>query len=297
MWNNAPQEPTWSFSRAELMKKCLRAYYIRYYLSWGGWKNDAPARVRDAWLLSKLDNRWTWTGKVVHQVIAKWFSDRVLIDKIDPAKIAEKFVENLRWDFKLSRAGKYRSSPGKIVGLMEHEYGDEVSREEWTKVVDAARDCLLNFFTNSAFGFLREAEDILCVEKLESYEVIPGNNAFVVVDLAYRKEDLLVVIDWKTGKKRQDEVERQLVNYGLYFSRKHDWNIANVGCAAVYLKSGDIVRVEIDEDKVNRLVDDIVKDLARMRRLHGLPEDEYPAQPNHLCGWCQYRRLCKVRGN
>ncbi|NPC85605.1 hypothetical protein HPC49_46385, partial [Pyxidicoccus fallax] len=60
---------SWSKSRHEKFSECLRAYYLYYYRSWGGWEADAPKDVRELYVLKKLGNRFSWAGSVVHEAI------------------------------------------------------------------------------------------------------------------------------------------------------------------------------------------------------------------------------------
>src|SRR5262244_3446769 len=60
---------SWSRSRDEKFRDCLRAYYLHYYRSWGGWEPDAPDDIRRLYVLKKLSNRYNWAGSVVHYTI------------------------------------------------------------------------------------------------------------------------------------------------------------------------------------------------------------------------------------
>src|ERR1700694_2311111 len=60
---------SWSKSRDDKFQQCLRAYYLHYYKSWGGWDEEAPAEARGLYLLKKLSNRFSWAGAVGHEAI------------------------------------------------------------------------------------------------------------------------------------------------------------------------------------------------------------------------------------
>src|SRR4051794_15631349 len=60
---------SWSKSRHEKLSECLRAYYLYYYASWGGWDSEAPENARTLYVLKKLHNRYTWAGSIVHDTI------------------------------------------------------------------------------------------------------------------------------------------------------------------------------------------------------------------------------------
>ena len=62
---------SWSVSRDNLFRECLRKYYFSYYGYWGGWQQDAPERTRMIYILKQLKNRPIWIGQVVHSCIAR----------------------------------------------------------------------------------------------------------------------------------------------------------------------------------------------------------------------------------
>ncbi len=64
-------EFSWSKSRNELFRKCLRQYYFQYYGSWGGWEIDAEPRIRRIYVLKQLQNRHIWAGNKVHDCIKR----------------------------------------------------------------------------------------------------------------------------------------------------------------------------------------------------------------------------------
>lgn len=293
MFGNTIPEPTWSASRVDLFNQCLRAYYCRYYLSWGGWREDADPRSRRAWFLSKLDNRWSWTGKAVHELIARWFADREGMG--DPDRVLGEMVNRLRQEFAASREGVYRSAPGKVVGLIEQELGESVSDEDWSSIVEDAKTCVRNFFESEKLRFVRDVPpgDVHCVETSDKFELLEGFECFVVVDFAYRAEDYLVVLDWKTGRRERKEVERQLLCYASYFA-KNGWSSDRIGAAAVYLLKEKVFRVDVNQRKLDEFANGVVKDIRAMRELHGKDESEFPASPSRLCGWCRYRELCNT---
>lgn len=290
-----PSEPVWSSSRSDLFAQCLRAYYIRYYLSWNGWLEDADPRSRRAWFLTKLDNRWTWTGRAVHEAIADWFKTREDSGDGGINGVMEGMVAKLRDEYRLSLSGAYKNAPGKVVGLLEHEMREALSKEDWAGIVENAKTCIRNFFQSDNLRFVRDVprRDIHCVENSDKFEVVEGFECYVVVDFAYRAEDYLVVLDWKTGRRERKEIERQLLCYASYFEKK-GWPVDRIGTAAVYLLKGKVSRVEVTRDKLNEFSDGVVRDLRMMREMHGAGESEFPASPSRLCGWCRYRELCNT---
>ncbi|HME90879.1 MAG TPA: hypothetical protein VKE49_05615, partial [Myxococcaceae bacterium] len=81
---------SWSKSRHEKFEQCLRAYYLHYYRSWGGWEPDAPEEARRLYILKKLSNRQSWAGRVVHEAIRDSLIRIRFGRAVDPARMIEK---------------------------------------------------------------------------------------------------------------------------------------------------------------------------------------------------------------
>ena len=58
-------EFSWSFSKAKDFSACPRRYYWERYGSWGGWENMAPQKVKDAYRLKHMKNRYALVGIAV----------------------------------------------------------------------------------------------------------------------------------------------------------------------------------------------------------------------------------------
>src|SRR5690606_12639367 len=106
---------SWSKSRHEKFSECLRAYYLHYYFSWGGWTYDASPEAQAAWRLKKLTNRFAWVGTVVHDAIR----DTLLAIQAGQPVSLERTLEDargrMRAEFRSSRALLHRRSRGKGV--------------------------------------------------------------------------------------------------------------------------------------------------------------------------------------
>jgi len=64
-------EFSWSKTRDEVFKTCLRQYWFAYYGYWNGWLENAPERTRQIYVLKNLKNRHMWAGEKVHECIQR----------------------------------------------------------------------------------------------------------------------------------------------------------------------------------------------------------------------------------
>ena len=113
---------SWSKSRHEKFSECLRAYYLHYYRSWGGWDTEAPEETRQLYVLKKLHNRFTWAGAVVHDTIKNALRTVRFGGNVDPAWAIERAHRLMQQDWRHSAArGYWKERLRKEFGvLVEH---------------------------------------------------------------------------------------------------------------------------------------------------------------------------------
>ena len=60
---------TWSFSTGNDFEQCRRRHYWKKYGSWNGWDQSSSEETKKAYLLSKMQNRWSLIGVVAEKSI------------------------------------------------------------------------------------------------------------------------------------------------------------------------------------------------------------------------------------
>jgi len=219
-------EFTWSKSRHEKFSDCRRAYYFTYYGSWGGWEAAPGTVVRELYVLKKLSSRWQWAGSVVHGALKRMLEAARVTGQFWPLeKLLERTRSRARAEWAGSRDKSYWREASRIVGLLEHEYGDVVAGDDWKRLYEDVIDGSLRAFHESAT--FQEIKAIprdrwLSVDELDSWD-FEGTKVWVAVDFAYRdSSDRVQILDWKTGKERGVD-HTQVGIYALYAQRK--WSV------------------------------------------------------------------------
>ena len=226
----------WSKSRDEAFQTCLRRYWFKYYGFWGGWEHGADARTRRLYVLSKLQTRQMWAGSAAHTCIERTLRNLQRgIDVLEPQKIIEVTVSQMREGYKSSRAKRFWDKP-KTCALFEHEYAMPVPDEEWRKTAENVKSCLHTFYTSALFARLRGVPraDWLEVEQFSSFR-LDGVKVWAVIDCSFRDGAQVDIYDWKTGQNVSEESTIQLRCYALY--AQDTWGVAidNVRVAEYYL--------------------------------------------------------------
>lgn len=298
---------SWSRSRHQKLEECLRAYHYHYYRSWGGWELDAAPDVRELYVLKKLNNRFTWSGAVVHDVIKRALirirhgRDVSAVREIDRAHRLMRHD----WRFSWSREYWYQKYRKEFSGLAEHEYAVQVAPEEWKQNWEAAKKALEWFFQSRWIPLARSLrrEQWLEVDQ-DDFEratfAFEGVKVYAMPDFAYRELDgTPVVVDWKTGKVREGYGE-QVLGYALYMSAQHHVPVERVRASLVYLNEGLEETVRVDAASVEAFKARFRQSVASMRELLSVPAANMPkemaafAQTAELerCQHCVFRRPC-----
>ncbi len=298
-------ELSWSRSRAGSFEACPRRYWFDYYGSWGGWSDRSEPRTRELYVLKKLSTRWMWIGSVVHEAIENVLRALQRGERPEASAVAEATIGRMRADYLDSRSRRYRERPGKHLGLFEHEYGIEVSKQAWKEGADHARACIVRFFESDYAATFADlpAESWLPIETLDTFEM-EGDLVHVKLDAAFRRPDGRVeIVDWKTGR-RDDASEGgdrvQLACYALYALEK-GWvdrpedivtveyslaakkpHVREVDPAAI-VQVREFIRTSIGGMKAR--LDDVENNVGREERFEATPS------PGN-CRWCKFRRAC-----
>ncbi|MFH0880932.1 MAG: PD-(D/E)XK nuclease family protein [Lentisphaerota bacterium] len=292
---------SWSKSRDENFRECLRKYYFHYYGYWGGWKLGADPRTREIYVLKKLASRPVWAGDHVHRAIHRVLEQHRLGNAAEGFEQArDGMLERMRKEFRDSRQGLYRNDPKAHCGLFDHEYQIPTPPETWKETADQAAQHLESFFLSEVYGRLKNlpAADWLEIEELASFD-LNGLAVFVQLDCALRENNRTVIFDWKTGASQEGGHNIQMACYALYAMSKWKVPPEEIVTAEVNLASGAIidypVHTEMLEDIKGHIhdsaeemlfpLDDPENNIA-IEEAFDCVEDETP------CHRCNFLKVC-----
>ena len=290
---------SWSVSRDAVFKTCRRKYYYQYYGSWGGWSFDAENKTRTIYILKQLKNRQMWAGTIVHEAIEnvlKGLQDGV---KIDKNEIIEATLGLMREEFKSSLAKMYLMKP-KTCALFEHEYQLPVSDVEWKKNSEHVVSCLKTFFDSKVYKEIIQMslDQWLEVEEFSSF-YDEGIKIYSVFDFACRKNEVVYIYDWKTGKDKHETHKLQLACYGKFAILKWDLNPNQVQLREFNLSDGKIHVLSFDEFDLAGIQKHIRNSIENMLNCHEdrqkntAVEERFAFCENRkICEYCNYLKIC-----
>lgn len=296
---------SWSKSREEQFRECQRKYFYDKYASWGGWDRFAPKETRLAYILKNLKNRWAWKGETVHHLIENVLKSLRYKAPLSYESALAQLMDTMRRDYRNSKAKKYLEDPKKTLGLFEHEYEKPVTDLTWKKIHEESVRCLKNFFDSSLYQELLK-EDVsrwLVIEDLEEFD-FEGDKIFVKLDFARRKEDVIEIYDWKTGKPGPSEgAGIQMAVYAMYAMQKWKSPLSKIQTYLFNLTEDPAQRKGqlLNESSMEAAKQTLSAGIADMKRLLAdpikntpKPEEAFAFTENaRLCDNCNFRKICK----
>jgi len=217
-------EFSWSKTRDEVFKTCLRQYWFAYYGYWNGWFENAPDRTRQIYILKNLKNRHMWAGEKVHECIQRSLNNiRRGIKVLSVDEIVSITLDQMRAEFRSSKLRTYWKKP-KTCALFEHEYEIELTDDQWKDTANNVETCLRNFYASDIYDGLKShpRDGWLEVEEFSSFH-LDNNRINLAIDCAIKERDEVYLYDWKTGKSLSEDLSIQLCSYALYAMEK--WNV------------------------------------------------------------------------
>jgi len=291
---------SWSKSRDDKFRTCLRQYYFHYYGSWGGWNFNADERCRKIYILKQLKNRKMWAGEKVHDCIRKSLHNiRNNIEPMSEDQAIDTTIDVMRKEYLSSKRGDYWKNP-KSSSLIEHEYDFNIPDSEWKANAEHVALCLRTFYGSDVYKLIRglSGSQWLEVEEFSGF-LLQGDKVHVVLDFSCRKGDEIWIYDWKTGRTESERNSFQLACYTLYAVQK--WNVepkkiktVEFNLLSAKASQYDLERTDLEAIKnhmlssirdMKQLLDDVDGNMAREERF-AFTEDE------NTCRYCNFRKVC-----
>lgn len=215
-----PASHPWSHSRETTLRTCARQYYYRYLLARGGWKRSAPARVRMAYVLSRLTTLDLALGSVLHALAAR-IAYRVLAGRTRPT--TDMLRQSARAHLNsLVRNGRdlaaFAADPAGHPVLIEAYYGRELPGEQVERVRRKLERCTHHLAESTVWCELESCtpDQVHAIDAPVSFS-FAGTTVWAAPDLVYAPAvGPPVVLDWKSGRVGIDSAAAQLGLYASY---------------------------------------------------------------------------------
>lgn len=299
---------SWSFTRDRAFRSCSRLYYHQYYGARGGWREDAPQTARLTYRLKQLTTFELVLGTAMHAAarqVAEAVRDRQPIPLVTDLEAQVRRTLNHVWAASRNQTA-FQRDPRRSPMLRSVYYGQPVDGALITRISDRLRTCLAALVSCPLWESLRRCppEAVLVVDAPCSFEY-HDVEIWVTPDLIFTPlGEPTVIVDWKTGRTRVDDVQRQLGLYALL--ARHGLGASPVDGVYVgteaRLLDAEIATVTIDEANLAQVEAWIAESVALMRaQTTTLSVDEPLPISSFLqvdepgsCSRCNFWELCKA---
>jgi len=294
----------WSATRARTFDECARKFYYRYSLAPLGKRPEAPEEAQEAHRVKDLLGLDAWAGQLVHSlielVLGRWKSGR----DWDEEELAGYARRQLSRQFRGSQAYWDASPdefPRKPPLLDVHYFKDAaVSKDRAEQLAQTVTGSLRQFLRSDLARRIRAAGRFnwLPIDRNASARLDDGLLILVKPDFAFRVDDTLTILDWKTGRPDPTWTTIQLACYALYAADQWQHPLERIVPRAAYLHP------EFREDPADYALErmpsyqEVIRETyAKMR--HALDADapfdlRFPlTEDAGRCRWCPFRRLCE----
>ncbi len=320
-------EASYSDSRANMLDACARQYFYGVYRMWNGWwygkRPPASRDAEEAYVAKHASTGSQWAGKLVHgsaeHALKSARRQRGFLQSSGGMRglataLSRRAAGEI--DVGLRQARTQRTgNPKQRIQLVEVTHGLPFDESQFRNRVRSRIAALCadgdkwdgDFAGTNLFERAISASDrIVAVEELVRTE-IRGVTMFLKVDLLMRspKESRdCSVIDWKTGKPRDSDVQQ----LELYTVWAHSVGWRRVSAFDAYLgdESTNVVRHNIDPDAAAKSVGERVarfRDSLAGRLNDGDLDKNVPIESKFepttnasQCTLCSFARLCERDG-
>jgi hypothetical protein len=278
----------WSMSRYNEFSLCKRRYYYQYYA-----KHDPETPLKRIKFLKDLTSVPLEIGVIVHHVI------KALLNRLQSSREEidqEKFFEYA-----------YRSTNEHIERKVFSEVHYSVLENiEADDIYPKVSECLQTLLGSDRFTWLTQE----AVSSNTSWIIEPPGygetrindlKAYAKVDFLFPMDDLLYILDWKTGKRELERHRKQLVGYAAWASYHFGVEPERIKPVVAYLlPEYDEVQQELNEFDIE---DFAVRVKTETEEMYGFCSDVQTNIPleksefvkiddERISSRCKYRGLC-----
>lgn len=298
---------SWSRSRHDTLDVCARRYFWRYYRFWKGWEDDADPEARRAWVLKKLTGLRAELGRSLHRrAFEVGFKVAQGLEAPGPDQLEARTREELNRVVAASRdRSTFLAAPSRRPFLRSAWYGDGPEEGEIETVRERLGPTHRRLAEHRVWEEVREGS--LEVLHLDDPDVPPepefeldGVPVYAEPDLVLRRcdDDRRVVVDWKSGGKREDDLW-QVALYGVHL--RETGGVGSATGRIEYLASGDHRELELEPAVLDRAEALARESIGGMRELLEEParnrprsRDAFPMVDRRpVCRWCDFYELCE----
>lgn len=300
----------WSHSRQESFYGCPHSYYLTYYGSRAG----AGPGARRANELKRAKSRHLRVGTITHRAIRyallETAAGRAMPTGERLAVLARIKLERdrrLSCDFLLGDglpppSQDWNGDRDDPVLLIEYIAGDPDADRLVDQAAGWMEDSLRRFVIEPALAPYRDGARIRGARIEAQHEaIIDGTSVGMTVklDLVYRTDDGVVIVDWKSGRDHGDSASTlQVGGYVIWAAQRYRVSPEDISFYTVYLSTGNVVQVRLTETELYVAGQTIEMQMEAMVERHAVAmtgdDSSFRKNPERWrCRGCNFLLICE----
>lgn len=295
---------SWSHSRDRTLRDCARRYYLQYYLSAGGWRDDAPRAARLAYALRQLTSLEAAIGTAVH-ARARELALSAMSNGTAPSltTLVTRSREMLKRLWRMRDRRAFVRAPRDFPMLIENWHCTPVSALRTVRLRSRLTTALASLRASGIWDDIRSASvGNVLVPGEPMTASIDGAIIYATPDLLIRRDSTTpwILTEWKTSASAA--VRDQLSVYCVVLRARGTLTPQDLPIFAhvARLGGGEEEWIDLNETDLQAAMERIRQSLAKMRSLlrdplrnEPLGEETFPPSPRaSRCSWCAFRTLC-----
>ncbi len=278
----------WSVSRYDTFTTCRRRYYYTYYA-----KFDPEYSADKINRLKKMTSIPLEVGNIVHDII------KVLLERL---RKTDQQIDGRRfYDYARKITGQYCQKTFSEI------YYNEIQQLDIDDIYESVRLNLSNLLNSQRFMWLLQNaikhKDQWVIEPPGyGQTVIRGLKAYCKVDFLFPVDDVLYIMDWKTGKADQTKHSKQMVGYSAWAAFHFDHAPERIRPIIAYLKPDYAEEtLSVSQSDTDRFADIVENETREMYAYCANIEENIPKEKSLFektnvsifCDYCNFRELCR----
>jgi len=279
----------WSASRYEMFKTCSRKYYHHYYF-----RHDSECDRNTVQKLKEMTSGPLEIGKIFHDVVKTLLSQ--LKSKDDG------IVQSELLNFALRET---KSRCQKMI-FSEIYYGEK-KQIEYSDLYPAIEEGIKVFLNSDRYTWIintemEDRQDWLFEPSGYGETRIGGLKAYCKVDFFLPNDGKIFIIDWKTGRQREEKHRKQMCGYVLWAYNQLDGEEKEIVPVIAYV-TPEYSEVQLEFNKYDLVdfgatVNDETQEMYSYCSdiENNIPKDKetfHKTEYDSVCDYCNFREVCE----
>jgi hypothetical protein len=205
-------------------------------------------------------------------------------------------IDKLRSGWKNSKNQGWKTN-AKSINLFEHYYNQPMRDDQIQACKTKVLTCIRNFYNSPIKEKITKLkkDDWISLEDFQNFKMNDGSEVSLKIDLGFKHDGKVYLIDFKTGKQNNAVIE-QLTVYGMYCLKKgFAKKLSDIVIVPIYLMSDNLIELGVTKQQILGQAEIINNESKILAKAHKhIDNEEYFEMTDDVskCKYCQFKEIC-----